>query len=450
MPIRSIAFLLYFLGSSTVALAFPMVGVLCYIVLYHVYPQATWWGKALQPLGIRYAFVCGLCLIAGTVLNLNRLKFGRRFVHPVEWGIVLVFATMLLSIVTGLPWHPNRDFIIDKMSKVFLFALVLSHVAVTRRQVWYVVVLFALMTLYLGNEARNAPSGAFINNRLDGIGGPDFRASTGLAIHLFALLPFVAIVLRQKALWLRVMGFFAACYGLNAILLCRTRSAFVAGVVAGVCAIWYVPRRHRYWVTAVLVLATAGGVVLSDEWFRERMLTILSSPEERDKSAASRLEIWAASWEMFKEYPMGVGIGQFEQKISAYLAPGVKSNPDAHNTYVLCAGETGFLGLAAFLLTLGAGWYTLAKLSRRVKAKLPNPDQLELMIYASRLSLIVYMVGGIFTSRFYTEGMWMLIMLPACLARAVENELRVEAREEAKLGSLLTELGKQGNLLPAT
>jgi O-antigen ligase len=180
------------------------------------------------------------------------------------------------------------------------------------------------------------------------------------------------------------------------------------------------------------------------------MLTILNSPEERDRSASSRLEIWAAAWEMIKEYPMGVGIGQFEHEIGAYLDPGVRHSPDAHNTYVLCAAETGFPGLAAFLLTLGAAWYTLARLSRRVRTRLSDPDQFELMIYASRLSLIVYMVGGLFTSRFYTEGMWMLIMLPACLARAVENELRVEVREEAKLRSFLTALGRQGSLMPAT
>jgi len=128
LPLRSIAFLLYFVQSSVASFAFPIVGVLCYILLYHVYPQSTWWGKCLEPMGIRYAFVCGLCLLVGSVLNLNRLKFGRQFIHPIELGILLVFLTMMLSIVTGLPWRPDRDFIVDKMSKVFLFAFVLSHV----------------------------------------------------------------------------------------------------------------------------------------------------------------------------------------------------------------------------------------------------------------------------------------------------------------------------------
>jgi hypothetical protein len=53
MPLRSLAFLGYFFGSSMLTLAFPMAGVVCYIVLYHIYPQTTWWGLALEPLGLR-------------------------------------------------------------------------------------------------------------------------------------------------------------------------------------------------------------------------------------------------------------------------------------------------------------------------------------------------------------------------------------------------------------
>ena len=441
MPLRSITFLLYFFGSSAAALAFPMVGVICYVLLYHVYPQSTWWGKALAPMGIRYAYVCAVCLLIGVGLNLNRLKFGRRFVHPVEWGILLVLLTMVLSAYTGHQWDFRTDFMLDKMWKVFLFTVLMTHVVVTRRRVWYLVILLTIMTLYLGHEAKNAPLSAFTNNRLDGIGGPDFRESTGLAVHLFALLPFAAILLRQKSLCLKALSFFAACYGINAILLCRARSAFLAGIVAGVLAIWYVPRRHRRWVVAVLALAVTGGAILSDTWFRDRMVTIVSSKEERDQSAASRLLIWTAAWEMLKDKPMGVGIGQFQRRIGRYVSVDQADlqHRDAHNTFILCVGELGYPGLAALLLTLGMSWGTLASVNRRAKAELSDPDLFELFVFANRLALLVYVVSGMFASRFYTEGMWMLVVLPVCLARAVENEIRVEAHEEVRLEKLLSQ-----------
>jgi len=453
MPLRSIVFISYFLGSCGLSLAMPMVGVVCYLVLYHVYPQTTWWGARLSFLGIRYSFVCGLCLLIGTALNLNRLRFGRRFLHPIELMCLAVLLGLVISSATGGTWSVRTDFVLDKMFKVILFGFVMAHVVVTRQKLWQISVLLTILALYLGHEAKVAPPGAFTNNRLNGIGGPDFRESAGLAIHLFALLPFVAIVLRQKQIWLKILAFLAAGYSVNAILLCRARSAFVAGILAGVMAIWYVPKRHRTWVVIVLVLAILGGILLSDTWFWKRMSTIFNPPEQRDRSAASRLMIWRAAWEMLKDNPWGVGIGQFRNRIGDYSRDPLVANRDAHNTFVLCAAETGFLGLALYLAALATSWYTLMRVEWIVRQKkLIHGDLFELIIFANRLALLVYVISGLFVSRFYTEGGWIFLMLPACLDRAVENEIRAEARQTAALlvRNMQLEGATPGAWMPAT
>ncbi|HPD30803.1 MAG TPA: O-antigen ligase family protein [Phycisphaerae bacterium] len=460
MPLRSIAFLLYFFGSAGASLLVPIAGVLCYIVLYNVYPQSTWWGKYLEPLGIRYAYVIAACLTVGVIVNLNRLRYGRQVAHPVEWGMLLVFLSMLMSGVTGVAWNERTDFVIDKMWKVFLFAFMMSHVVVTRRHVWLLLIVFTVMSLYLGYEAKNAPPGAFLQNRLDGIGGPDFRESTGLAIHLLALLPFTAVLLWQKYWRFRVLAFFAACYGVNAILLCRARSAFIAGLVAGLTAVWYVPRRYRSWAACVLVLGLLGSVKLSDQWFWERMKTIVSSREEREVSSAARLLIWASAWEMIKDRPLGVGIGQFQRMTNRYTTPELRriyGNPatesvnmiarDAHNSFILCAAETGIPGLACFLLTLIMAWGTLSRLRRRARRYLSDPAMFEMLVFANRMALLVYLVGGMFTSRFYTEGFWWMVILPVCLKRAVENEIRDEVCEKATVRALLDDWIPRGDRL---
>lgn len=438
MPLRSIAFLLYFLGSSSAALVYPMVGLVCYIVLYHIFPQTTWWGKALEPLGIRYAFICGTCLLIGTTLSIGRVKFGRPSIHPVEIGAIVVYLCMLLTLVTGVGTNQFTVILIDKMGKVVLFLLVMSHVLVSEKRLWVLAVVLTVMTFYLGHEAKNAPSGAFLHNRLDGIGGPDFRESAGLAIHLCALMPFVVIVLRQKRWLLRFTAFFAACYGINAVLLCRARSAFLACIVAGIMAVVYAPRRFRRWIAVTLLCGCAGGLALSDYWFWKRMDSIVvSEGEEREASSAIRLTIWAAAWEMFKVNPMGVGVGQFQFQVKKYSEEMKNKTRDAHNSFVLCAGETGIPGLAAYLATLGLSWMTLHQTSRRVRARLNDSELFQWMIWANRLGLVVYIVSGLFVSRFYTEGMWWLIILPVCLARAAENKIREEATDELEIEAAL-------------
>jgi len=431
MPLRSIAFLLYFCGSSASALVYPMVGLVCYVVLYHVYPQTTWWGKALEPLGLRYSFICGTCMIIGATLAAGRMRLGRTSIHPVEAGAVVVYLTLLLTLITGEGINNQGLMLIDKMGKLILFLLVMSHVLISRKRLWVFVLVLTIMSFYLGHEAKNAPPGAFQHNRLDGIGGPDFRESASLAIHLCAMLPFVAIVMRQKRWLLRLTGFFAGCYAINAILLCRARSAFLACIVAGVLALWYVPKRGRRWVATMLVLASIGTFVLSDRWFWERMDTIVVRGEaQREDSSALRFQIWAAAWEMFKTKPFGVGVGQFQFHVKRYSEELGNITRDAHNSFVLCAGEAGLPGLLAYLATLGCSWMTLNQTSRRARRDLEDSELFEWLILANRLALVVYMVAGLFVSRFYTEGVWWMIMLPVCLARAVENEIREEANEE--------------------
>lgn len=424
MPLRGIAFLAFFVGSSAATFVFPMAGVICYLVLYHVYPQTTWWGKSIASLGSRYALVCGACLLAGTILNLNRLKFGRHILLPVEWGMLLVFLAILLSTATGMGWDARTEEFLDKMAKVFVFALLMAHVAATPRALWQVVVTLAVMALYLGHEAHGAPRGAFADNRLNGIGGPDFQDSNGLSIHLCALIPFVVVLFRQSGLGWKILAFLAAGYTANAILLCRTRSVAIAGAVAALLSIFYIPRRHRRWAVAALCFALAGVVYLSDDWYWKRISTIFSSQEERDMSVNKRLIIWSGAWEMIKDHPLGVGVGHFQRQIGRYTAEQGIVKRDAHNSYLLCAAEIGLPGLAAYLATLGLAWATLSRANRRIQAGGVDSDRLELIIFANRIALIVYMVAGFFSSRFYTEGQWFLIAMTACTARAVENELR--------------------------
>lgn len=432
MPLRSLAFLAYFLGSTSASILVPMAGVICYIVLYHVYPETTWWGPHLKFLGIRYSFICGLCLMIGTILNLNRLPLGRRLLHPVEGMFLVMLLAIVVSATTSGQWSFRTEQFLDKMSKVFLFVLLMSHVVVTRSRIWQLTLLFTVMGLYLGHEARIAPPGSFRTSRLDGIGGPDFRESSGLAIHLFALMPFVVVVFRQRSVGLKLLAFLAAGYSLNAVLLCRTRSAFLAGLIAALFAIWYVPHRHRRWVILVLILAAVGGILLSDNWFWERMVTIFSSQDERDQSAAMRFSLWHGAWEMFRHNPWGVGIGQFEQEIGRYTQDPQLEWRNAHNSFLLCLTETGIFGFAAFMLTIFLSWRTLSITNRQVRKRLRDPSLFEMVIFANRLALIVYLAAGFFVSRLYTEAMWWFLAFPVCLDRAVENEIRAQdAAEES-------------------
>jgi hypothetical protein len=83
--------------------------------------------------------------------------------------------------------------------------------------------------------------------------------------------------------------------------------------------------------------------------------------------------------------------------------------------------------------------------NRRIRSELDDRDLLELMVFATRMSLVVYAVSGLFVSRLYTEGAWWFILLPACLSRAVEGQARVQVRSAPVIEPL--ELPDEGQRL---
>jgi len=69
-----------------------------------------------------------------------------------------------------------------------------------------------------------------------------------------------------------------------------------------------------------------------------------------DKSAGTRIEIWRGAVQMIKDNPVwGVGYGVFPYAIAMYVPLG---EVDAHNTYLILAGEMGIPVLLVFLLIM--------------------------------------------------------------------------------------------------
>ena len=100
----------------------------------------------------------------------------------------------------------------------------------------------------------------------------------------------------------------------------------------------FIPKGYRKIVILGLIVAAIGGYRLMDEQFIQRMSTITRSEDERDRSAQSRIEIWAGGIKMMMANPLGVGAGNYMQSIGRYDP--WNPNRDAHNTFVRCAGKS--------------------------------------------------------------------------------------------------------------
>ncbi|MCH7814008.1 MAG: O-antigen ligase family protein, partial [Planctomycetes bacterium] len=435
MAVKTLLLLISFVFCSVGALFSPMIGVVGYVAHYHIWPDEQWWGRDIAGWGLRYAFTIGLCLLIGMLLNKHKLKLGRSAMRGHEWLLVAFWLVALISIFTGLdltfrPYdHDHQRMLLDKLSKVILFCLMMSHLVTTLRRVDLLFWTLIIGTLYTGYQAWDAPLWKFNRARLDGIGGPDFRESSYLGAHFAMMLPLVAIQFLRGGWKAKAFCAVVGGFAVNGLILTRTRAAFLA-VCAGVLASLLLSLRgRRRKIFLYLLPGLLAGGYLSDAGFRERMRTIEANPGEEDSSAANRLMIWRATGQMLLDHPLGVGAGNFRLAIGRYLPEFPRR--DAHNTFLRCAAELGIFGIGLLAATILSAFACLYR-ARRLAWQCPYNWQIRYYVYGLAVSLVIMLTAGLFMTQLYIEEFWWMLTLPVCLLRAAELEY-ARTRESPEL-----------------
>jgi O-antigen ligase len=149
-------------------------------------------------------------------------------------------------------------------------------------------------------------------------------------------------------------------------------------------------------------------------------MTISTSQSEMDESSSSRIRLWKAGVKMVSAHPLGIGPGNWYQTIGSYIPeyPG----KDSHSTYVKCLAEMGIIGFSVFMLLLLQAYLNLRKVYREATDLPPQDSEDFIQLYfAIVVSIVVFLTCALTITMIYTEILWILLMLPVCLKRALDN-----------------------------
>jgi len=434
-PLRTIFYFCFFWVGCVVSVVNPVWGVVNYLIAYQTHPPSTWWGKPLVDLGVRFSMLA----IGFTVVG---LFFGRRHVPKTrpavsfwEVGVILLVLIGALNILLGVGFDDSAKFAFEKFWKLQVFVLILARLATTRANLLLVLWTIVGGSLYLGWEAFTAPLWRFTLGRLDTFGGSDISTSSGAAAHLAGMLPLacVAFLIARHWGW-KLLAALSAVFSFNAIILCRTRSAFLGLLAGAVVALLMAPRMRRFRVYAVLVVGGALGFRLTDVNYWNRMETLTDKAAlDADPAVTGRADLWEASSRILRDHPTGVGLGNFTNVIGHYDARYWRRSP--HNTIIMCFCELGVVGGAVFLTLLAGSLYLLYRAARLAHLS-ERPLETSLLAYGMLVSLVVYFVAALGTERFSCESFWWVLVFPLCLYRVTTREAFgfAEAPAEDPLG----------------
>lgn len=421
-PLRSIAFFLSFLFAGAATFVNPIWGVVNYMAVYQANPAVTWWGKPVMALGMRFSLLAVIFTVLAVILSRRNVPKVRPWLSMWEVGAVLLVAIAGLNLALGISRDTISWFQFEKLWKVLFFVLILARLTSVRRNLKIVLWTLVLGSLYIGYDAYTAPPSAFIQGRLERVGGPDFSTTSGAAAHLGAMLPLIgtAFLISKRWRW-KMVAAVSGAFTFNAVILCRTRSAFVGMAIGILAALLVAPRVRRYRIHVLLVFGALATFSLTDDHFWERMSTMTSREKlDADAAAVSRKEIWNASFRMLADHPFGIGPGNFTKLIGSYDSR--HHRRATHNSLVVCFVELGCQGGILYLSMIGGSFWFLRRSSMLAHLS-DEPVETKIIAYGFFVSLVTYLVTALGTQRFYCESLWWVLVLPLCLFRVVNGEV---------------------------
>jgi len=392
----------------------PWVGVLVFCWLSYMNPHRFTWGPAYD---FPFAQIVAMATLAGFMLTREKDRF------YMEREFVLVILLWVVFTLTSFSaFYPENAWEMwKKTSKIFLIALITVPLFIDRVKLKWLLLITALSLGMLGVKggiftilsggAHNVkgPPGSFMT------GEGDF----GLALNM--TVPILYYLARsEENLKLKFVLNSALVFSVISIIFTYRRGAFLG--LAAVGLLLLLKSRRKILAVPLIALGVLAAPFLVTEKWTERMGTIGSY--EEDGSAMGRINAWKTAWNVVQARPLqGAGFeGLSGETIYRYSPDPAATAGDVHSIYFEVLGEHGFVGFALFAALLLSALLSLRKLKKDSRG---DPARKWIVDYSDMLqvSIIAYMVCGIFLGRAYFDLFYNVIMIVVILKVLARKEM---------------------------
>jgi len=311
--------------------------------------------------------------------------------HPVLLLLFIVLGWTLVTVLFSTGQLVSLKFLLAKSWYAGAFVIAPLVVFRDKRSIiiasgGLVMSMMLVVIMALVKHSADGFSFATINKAVS----PFFRNHVNYSAMLVCTLPILAagwsLVSSKRLKYLLAI---ALLLGLTALFFSYARGAWVA-LLAGIAAYWLI-RKKLFFITYLAAIVIA---IISLFWLKknDRYLHyandysttifhkdfnehLIATYKLKDVSTAERFYRWIAGTRMIKDnWLTGYGPGTFYNNYKPYAVPAFKTwvsdnkeHSTIHNYFLLTAIEQGIPGLFFLLLLLGAMFYYVQHLYRRIK-----------------------------------------------------------------------------------
>jgi len=423
---RDLAFIVLFVSMLPAVFKRAATGVMLWIWVALVSPSAYVYGFARDISFNKFAAISTLI-----ALLFDKTKRRPYFdTHVIL--LILFFIQLSISYFFAISAEARNDEIYDRVSKIFILAVVLVSLISTRLGIHGIILAICL--------------GLGIHGTLEGLryiataGGhkiappANFGDNNTFAVTLMMLAPLLwYLSAYSKNKIVRITTRLAVGINVAAVVGSGSRGA-VVGLATIALALILQSKNKIPMLLVVFVIGAAGLSLTTDEW-RTRMDTINTA--EQDGSFMGRVAAWKMNTVIAFDRPLtGGGFGvsidprvhdAYRSRFNAFsfsIDTGTLGGPlEAHSIYFQALGDTGFIGLALFLGLLATAYANIRAINRMAKGR-PELTWASDLATWMRLGLIAYSVSGALLSLVYLETYYVYITLLSVLRDFVQRQAK--------------------------
>lgn len=344
----------------------PFCGIAIYYLFAVLRPQFLWeWSLPLDfPWSMYIALSVMVAIFIWRFAVMLAPRRNRGFDSPgfcIGHWTMLLFAVWItvtcytaISVYTALPFYAEYR-------KIFLMFFV-SALAITRiQQLWTLFLIATLSLIYIAVEINQIyffqGGYMFVFNR--GYAGLD---NNGAALMLAMGVPLSLFAWDGIRHWSRWGFLLAIPIIIHAVLTSYSRGAMLSLILS--IPVYLARCQRRGQLLLILAALLAMVPLLAGKEIQDRFLTLDNA--EQDGSAQSRLTSWGIAWRMAQDRPI-LGYGIRNSSLFTFSHGADMEGRVIHSQYLQLAADSGIVGLAMYLLAIGAFFYCLRSVRQRVK-----------------------------------------------------------------------------------
>lgn len=304
----------------------------------------TWYlqiGYRIPALGdIRFEFIYALFLTALAFLATPKIDTK----CPLLPYVLFYFLVIVIQVPFSHDFARSWDVFVDRIIKFAFMAFFIVSFVRSPGHMKYFLGAFLLACLKMGQEGLvGRLSGGLIweNQGILRLHGstPLYAHPNSFAGMALGTLPFVFFLWPLSNKYIKAVLLALAGLSLHIVLYTGSRTAYV-GILAFVAFAFYTSNYKRKFIGyIVLVLALSVPLIPSD--YQDRFKSIFTLEEKEGRSSEARIQILEDAWEIFTDYPFGVGVAAFPKVRAEHFG----RSQDTHNLYLEIATNLGIQGV---------------------------------------------------------------------------------------------------------